>query len=72
MTPILRRLEDIGTGDVAGQRLEDMDAVTFRRSGNCRFLKLWSSEDLILRDTEELKSLILELLEGHVERYWQC
>lgn len=48
MTPILRRLENIGIGDFAGQRLEDMDAVTFRRSGNWGCWKPWSSEDLML------------------------
>lgn len=25
-----------------------------------------------VRDAKELKGLILEVLEGHVEGYWQC
>lgn len=48
MTPILRRLENTGIGDAIGQRVEAMDVVIFRRSGNWRCWTLWSSEYLML------------------------
>lgn len=51
MTSILRILENIGIGEVTSQRVEDMDVVTFRRSGNWRCWKLWSSE-VVVRDTK--------------------
>lgn len=48
MILILRRLENIGIGDVIGQRVEVMDVVIFRRFGNWRYWTLWSLEYLML------------------------